>query len=352
MKRLLVIIDGMDDEPNPILGNLTPSYYASMPALKHMREHGVVSRQNTIPHGNTPATEGAVLKILGYDVPENLEARAWLEALGCGINVSNKDLCLRCNLITHADGRLVSHCGGDVTGKQCSEIVEILNMHLGNDEIEFFSTGNFKNLMVVHNADASIRAEAPHTLIGKPLSHLNIESVNRYLADSLNRIIIESRELLKSFPANGIALWAPGRAAHLSDRKIDGTLIAGVNVMKGIGKTIGMDVPDVEGATGDEFTDYHVKFNAALNALEKEDFVILHIEAPDEASHLRDVRKKVRILEDIDREILTPLLGVDLNLEITVQSDHATSSVSGLHLGCPVEVVKYRISNQTTAIPN
>lgn len=345
MKRLLVIIDGMDDEPNPALGGLTPSHYANMPALRHMRENGVVSRQHTIPRGNRPATESAILNILGYEVPENLEARAWLEALGLGIDVSDKDLCLRCNLITHADGRLVSHCGGKVTGIQSREIVDILNKNFGSSEIEFFPTGNFKNLMVVRNTVAEIHAEAPHTLIGKPLSHLNIESDDRYLADSLNSIIMESRKLLHSFPANGIAFWAPGRGLQLSDKKIGGTLIAGVNVMKGIGKTVGMNVPEVKGATGDEFTDYHAKFLAVREALEEDDLVLLHIEAPDDASHLRDVKKKVRILEDIDREILAPLLAMKINIEITLQSDHATSSISGLHLDSPVEVVKYTISN-------
>ena len=172
MKRLLVILDGMDDEPNPILDNLTPSHYAYMPALNHMREHGLVSRQHTIPLVNKPATDGAVLKILGYDVTENLEARAWLEALGFGIKVSDNDLCLRCNLITHADDRLVSHCGGDITREQSEEIVQILNRNFGNSDFEFHATGNFRNLLVVHNASASIRSAESHSLT--VLSLLNL----------------------------------------------------------------------------------------------------------------------------------------------------------------------------------
>jgi 2,3-bisphosphoglycerate-independent phosphoglycerate mutase len=117
--------------------------------------------------------------------------------------------------------------------------------------------------------------------------------------------------------------------------------VAGVNIVKGIGKAVGMSVIDVLGATGDEFTDYTAKLNAALYALKNDDFVLLHIEATDEASHQLDWRKKVEILEKIDRLILNPLLSYRGELRITVQADHATSSLTGQHLSIPVNVVNY-----------
>ncbi len=345
MKKLLVIIDGMDDEPNPILGGLTPSRYANMPALNHMRKNGCVSMKNTIPAGNQPGTEVAVLNILGYDVPEGFSSRSWLEALGSGINISESDFCLRCNLISHSDGLITSHCGAGVNRRQCDEITGILNNHFGSDNIRFYGNGDFRNLMIVHDAHSEVEVEAPHTLIGKPISRLLVTSDNKTLENALNRCIVESRELLKSYPANGISLWAPGRSVCISGPRINGTLISGVNVMKGIGRAIGMAVPNVEGATGDEHTNYRAKLDAAISILSQNDFVLLHIEAPDEVSHSRDVMKKVRILEDIDRELLSPLLNVNIDLEITVQSDHATSSLTGLHLDTPVEVVVYTINS-------
>ena len=343
MKKLLIIIDGMDDEPNPALGNLTPTHFAYMPALQYMRENGIISWQNTIPSGCQAGTEVAVLNILGYDIPKDFCTRSWFEALGYGLEVKNGDLCLRCNLISHSDGILTSHCGSEVSPWQCHEIVDILNDRFGSEKIEFINCGNFRNLLIVHGTDASIKAEAPHTLIGKPLSHLLIQSDETVIGNLLNQCIIESRTLLKDYPANGISLWAPGRAFHTAKPKLKGALVAGVNVMKGIGKALGLTVLEVNGATGDEHTDYHAKLQAAMTAFKTYDFVLLHVEAPDEMSHNRDCRKKVRVLEDIDRKLLMPLLKEKINLGITVQSDHGTSSISGLHLDTPVEVVRYKL---------
>lgn len=341
MKKLLIIIDGMDDEPIPVLGNLTPSHFAYMPALGHMREKGNVYWQRTVPSGNVPGTEVAVLNILGCDVPAGFSSRSWLEALGSGIEVEESDLCLRCNLISHSDGLLTSHCGGDVTSGQCYEIIDILNDRFGGKELEFIGSGNFRNLLIVHGTNASVRAEAPHTLLGKDISHLIVQSDDSVLGDRLNNCIIESRTILKNYPANGISLWSPGCPASTVKRRIDGALIAGVNIMKGIGKVLGLSVIEVDGATGDEHTDYNAKLQAAMKALETYDFVVLHIEATDEVSHRRDSMKKVQVLEGIDRELLAPLLKKKINLDVTVQSDHATSSLTGMHLDCPVEVINY-----------
>ncbi len=345
MKKMLIILDGMDDEPNPNLGNLTPSHYADMPALRYMRKNGVISMQNTIPAGNQPGTDVAVLNILGYNIPENFSSRSWLEALGCGIEAKEDDLCLRCNLISHSNGLLTSHCGEGVSSQQCHEIIDTLNNRFGNRGLEFHGNGSFRNLLIVHDSNASIKANPPHTLLGMPRSKLLIESDDKELADTLNQCIIESRDLLKDYPANGISLWAPGSSIHLEKYKEKGALISAVNLMKGIGKAIGLYVPEVKGATGDENTDYRAKLQAALSALESYDFVLLHVEAPDEISHKRDSLKKVSVLEDIDRELLAPLLKENIELEVTVQSDHATSSLSGMHLDCPVEVVKFKIDN-------
>lgn len=340
MKKLLIIIDGMDDEPIPALGNKTPRLFAYMPALNYMREKGNVSFQSTIPPGNEPATDVAVLNILGYDVPSGFSSRSWLEALGVGIEVEEDALCMRCNLITHSSGIQTSHCGDGVTAEQCSEIIELLNDHFGGARLKFHGNGTFRNILTVQGAKAHVNAVPPHTLMGESVSKLLVSSDDSDLAAILNRCIVESRALLSSYPANGIALWAPGHSAKFS-HKISGALITGVNVMRGIGKAMGLSVVDVAGATGDEHTDYTAKLRAALEAFNEHDFVLLHIEAPDEVSHKRDSLLKVKALEEIDRKIISPFLQTDINLEMTIQSDHATSSLSGKHLDCPVEVIKY-----------
>lgn len=333
----------MDDEPIPELENLTPGACAYMPALSFMRSHGIVSNRHTVPEGLIPATEIALLTILGLPVGPDLNARSWLEALGAGISVGDNDLILRCNLISHNDGTIVSHCGFNPSPQDCQRIVDILNDHFGSNGFFFHSFGNFRCLLVIGDCRSSVIAMPPHTLLGQPVDRLRVKSVDAALECVLNQCISGSRRILEGYKANGIALWAPGRAI-IMPRQLNGTVVAGVNIVKGIGRALGMTVVDVPGATGDEFTDYAAKLNAALAALEKDDFVLLHFEATDEASHQLNWQKKINILEDIDRLILTPLLYRKERLHITVQSDHATSSLTGRHLNIPVAVVDYNLN--------
>lgn len=340
MKRLLIIIDGMDDEPIPALDNRTPASYAHMPALGHMRAYGKSSSMQTVPDKMEAATDVAILTILGYRIDPDFSARSWLEALGAGIHVDDNDLCLRCNLITLKDGILISHNGMAVNECESKAIMERLGSFLDSDKLTFHYAGGFRNILIIHDCTATVKALPPHTLIGQPVSRLNITSDDTVLEKNLNKCISESRHILHGHTANGISLWAPGRPTsfHPSTK---GTVVAGANVVKGIGHATGMSVTEVAGATADEHTNYTAKLQAALKALENDDFVLLHIEAPDEASHQHDWLKKIRILEDIDSYVLTPLLKYDGNLQITVQADHATSSLTGNHLSTPVNVITF-----------
>lgn len=345
MKTLLIIIDGMDDEPIPALGNLTPDSYANMPALKHMHSMGKVSYQYTIPDGCEPATDVAMLSILGLDIKDGaFGCRSWLEALGAGIDVNPGDLCMRCNLITHNNGIIISHNGSNPPENECKTIISELNDHFAKDNLTFHCCNSFRNILVIRDSGSSVSATAPHTLIGASVDMLNIKSDNHMLEHTLNDCIVRSRSILSSHTANGISLWSPGRAARFT-RKLSGAVIAGVNIVKGIGIAAGMSVMDVPGATGDENTDYTAKYRAATDALKHEDFVLLHVEAPDEAAHQRNWMKKVYILEQIDRYILMPLLHTDGPIHIIVQADHATSSLTGQHMASPVRVINYFKSN-------
>lgn len=339
-RRLLVIIDGMDDDAIPELGNRTPAAYAAMPGLDFMRSHGRVSHRLTIPAGFEPSTDIALMTILDVPVGKNFNARSWFEALGQGLAVGDDDLTLRCNLITHRDGRIVSHCGFNPNSRESCEIFGMLDSYFGGNGFRFHSFGNFRGVLIVRNCTASIEAIPPHMLLGQSTGRLKVVSDDPVLENCLNRCIVHARTILKDHTANGIALWAPGHAVSLP-RSIKGTVVAGVNVVKGIGCALGMKVTDVPGATGDEHTDYSAKLTAALEALENDDFVLLHIEAADEASHQLDWRKKVEILEQIDSHVLAPLLTCREEFHVTVMADHATSSLTGKHLAVPVEVVDF-----------
>lgn len=340
MKRLLIILDGMGDEAIPELGGKTPAEYARMPGLDYMRKHGTTSCCRPVPAGCEPSTDAALLHVLGYEVTPGLAARSWLEALGAGIPAGGNDLCLRCSLISHSKGKLTSHCGGDVGPRQCEEIIARLNRQFGSEKLTFHSCGSFRNIALVHDCGARVTARPPHELLGRPVSELAVRSDDPALEGLLNRCIAGARPLLSRYPANGIALWAPGRPLRLAP-KIKGAAVAGVNVVKGIARAAGLSVVVPAGATGDAHTDYRAKAEAALQALERESFVLLHVEAPDEASHQRDSLQKAGILEEIDRCILRPLLQRGKDLQITLRADHATSSRSGKHLSDPVEVITF-----------
>lgn len=330
----------MEDEPILALNGKTPTQAVRMPALDMMKKKGKVFHQLTVPKGLEPSTDVALLNILGYEVGSGFSSRSWFEAMGAGLSVGDDDLCMRCNLIRQVDGVITSHCGGDITRDQCEGAMSIIKYSFDDDKIQFYSTRSFRNILVIKECSTDIKAVPPHDLLGSPISLLRIESDDKVLSQKLNRIICDSFHVLKGFPANGIALWGPGTNPRLG-AKINGTMISGVPLVKGIGKAAGMKVVEVEGATGDEKTDLNSKLTATIKALNDSDFVILHIEALDEASHQRDWNKKMNIMERIDNEILMPILQHTHNIKIRVQSDHATSSLTGRHLSIPVEVVEY-----------
>lgn len=346
-RKVLVILDGMDDEKHEDWGGKTPLECAYMPALEHMRRNGNVTYLNTIPSGNDPATDVALLKILGHEIPVNFMGRAWFEALGEGIEVGDNDLCIRCNLIKIVNGKIASHAVDDISDSAAA--IDALNRHFSNSIFKFYPGKGFRNLLVIKNCNSNVVSHPVHNLIGLGTESLHVKCDNQYIQDSLNDFIDNAPDVLAdchSGRANGIAIWAPGKKPDISPIAKEGAVIAGVSIVKGIGKWMGMDVPNIEGATGGIDTNLRAKMDATAMALRNHRFVLLHIEAPDEASHMRNFQKKRDVLEKIDRLVLTPLLNLPFNLDITVQSDHATSSITGRHLSNPVEVVKYLHLNE------
>ena len=340
MKKILLIIDGMEDEPIPALGNIAPKEAAYMPGLDFMRLRGQMDKVSTIPAGCTPSTDVALLSLLECKIPRSISSRSWLEALGMGVDVGDSDLCLRCNLISHDGGILLSHCGDGVSDNESRGIIDFLNSRLGGGRLRFYHGTGYRNLLVVKDCHAQVSARAPHDLLGHPVGELCVASPDSGLAAALNRCIDDAMKLLHGRRSNGIALWSPGRRLSL-DRRIGGAVVAGVDLVKGIGRAVGMDVVDVAGATGNVDTDCAAKCRAALAALADHDMVLIHVEGPDEASHRLDFMEKVAMLERIDRDIITPLLKSGMDIELTVQADHGTSSLTGRHLDCMVERVTY-----------
>ena len=343
MKKLLIIIDGMEDEPCASLGGKTPKEVAYMPGLEFMRLNGHTHMMYTIPQGNIPSSDTAILNILGNDVESGFSGRSWLEAIGSGIEVSPRDLCMRCNLIRTENQVIASHCSETLIEGGAKGIIELLNRCFGSDKVSFHYGCGYRNLLVINDCIADVNATPVHELAGCEVSALAVRSNDSDLQELLNSIIFRSRDILSEScgEVNGIALWAAGRMPSAKFTQRCGAVVAGTNLVKGIGKACGLKVIDVIGATGDGNTNYSGKLKATLESLEDNEFVLLHIEAPDEASHQRKIALKIQILEKIDRFIIAPILKYSKDLEIVVQSDHATSSVTGRHLDKPVEVITY-----------
>lgn len=348
IKKILVILDGMDDEPRQDTHGLTPRDLAFMPALERMEKEGKVTLIKTIPHGNEPATDVAILKILGNDVPESFSGRAWLEALGEGIDVNDSDLCIRCNLIRTDNGIIVSHAAEGI--EDSSIAIESFNSRFANGRFKFYKGRGYRNLLIIKNCNSNIRARPVHTLVGSEFESLYVDCDDDDIRNTLNDIISKAPEILAACrcgDANGIALWGSGRKPVMFPRKNEGVVVAGVSLVKGIGKWMGMEAPDVKGASGGIDTDLKAKMATAADALRDNRFVLLHIEAPDEASHMRSPEIKKDILETIDRDVLMPLLNLPFDMDVTVMSDHATSSITGAHLDIPVKVVECHIRNKS-----
>ena len=343
MKKLLIIIDGMEDEPCASLGGKTPKEVAYMPGLEFMRLKGHIHMMKTIPQGNIPSSDTAILNILGNHVEPGFSGRTWLEAIGSGIDVSPRDLCIRCNLIRTENHVIASHCSETLTEEVAKGIIELLNRCFGSDKVSFHYGLGYRNLLVIKDCIAEVKANPVHEMIGSDVSALAVRSNDTDLQDLLNSIIFRSMDILSEAcgEVNGIALWAPGHIPSAEFIQRCGAVVAGTNLVKGIGKACGLKVIDVMGATGDGNTNYSGKLKAVLEAFEDNEFVLLHIEAPDEASHQRKAALKIQVLEKIDRFIIAPLLKYGKDLEIVVQSDHATSSVTGRHLDKSVEVITY-----------
>lgn len=319
-----------------------------MPGLDYMCRKGTSRMMMTIPIGNSPSTDVAVPNILGYHVPPKFSGRTWLEAIGGDIEIKAEDICLRCNLIRTENNHVMSHSADNISDNDAKVIIDKLNEVFGTKRISFHSGKGYRNLLRISNCNSEITVTPVHELLGKEVTSLLVKSSDIQLQQSLNHIITKSADILSgmSYRANGIALWAPGRQPIHPFHHISGAMVAGVNLVKGIGKAFGMEVMEVKGATGDCNTNFTGKLHSAIEALSTHDFVILHIEAPDEAAHNKNPKQKIEVLETIDRLILSPLLEQHLDIEIRVQADHATSSITGRHLNLPVKVITYRLNHQ------
>ena len=360
MKHIIILGDGMADEPIASLGGLTPLQYAQTPYMDELAREGVTGRLKTVADGFHPGSEVANMAVLGYDLPTVYEGRGVLEAASIGVELQPGDMAMRCNLICVEGEILKNHSAGHITTEESDALIQYLNEQLGSERVHFYTGVSYRHLLVIKGGDKRVACTTPHDVPLHPFRPLLVKAEvpeAQATADLLNELILRSQELLKNHPvnlrrqaegkdmANSIWPWSPGyRPAMRTLKEMygfeRGAVISAVDLIRGIGVYAGLKVLHVEGATGLYDTNYEGKAQAALEALKENDFVYLHIEASDEAGHEGDVALKIKTIENLDRRAVGPIYEAvkqwDEPVAIAVLPDHPTPCAVRTHTNQPV----------------
>lgn len=362
MKHLIILGDGMADHPVGRLGGKTLLQYASKPYMDMLAREGRTGRLVTIPDGFHPGSEVANTAILGYDLSKVYEGRGPLEAASIGYDMRHDDMAMRCNIITLADGRIKNHHGGHLTTEQSDALIKLLNASLGNDCIRFITGIQYRNLLVIRNANKHIVCAPPHDhpdepwlpLMVKPEpgwenKHDGARMTAQETADLINDLILKSQEILPHTDKGTLSIWPWGGGYRPNMKKLadiypqikSGAVISAVDLIRGIGHYAGLEIIKVEGATGLADTNYEGKAQAALDALRTHDFVYLHVEASDEAGHDGDLALKLKTIENLDARLVRPIIEEvkswhDMPVSIALLPDHPTPVEVRTHVNEPV----------------
>lgn len=366
MKHIIVLGDGMADEPVEELGGRTPLQAAHTPAMDWLAAHGRCGQLKTVPDGYHPGSEIANLAVLGYDLDRVFEGRGSLEAASMGVDIEPGEMAMRCNLICIENGVIKNHSAGHISTAEASELIDFLQRELGDDDVRFFRGVSYRHLLKLKGGDKRVDCTPPHDVPGTPFRDVMVRPLvpeAAATADRLNDLILRSQQILPAHPvnlrrvtegkdpANSIWPWSPGykpRMETLVQRYgiRSGVVISAVDLIRGIGVYAGLQPVEVEGATGLYDTNYEGKVQAAIDALYAHDFVYLHIEASDEAGHEGDVALKLRTIEYLDRRVLQPLIEavgqMDEPVAIALLPDHPTPCRVRTHTAAPVPFVIYK----------
>ena len=328
MKYIILLGDGMSDQPQAECDGKTPLMLANTPYMDRLAALGRSGTLKTIPDSLHPGSEVANLAVLGYDVESVYEGRGVIEAASIGVELQEGDLAMRCNLVTLTGDIILNHSAGHISTEEADILIGYLNEHLGSDSVQFYTGVSYRHLLVIKGGNKHLICTPPHDVPGKeflPLLPKEASPEGKETAQLLNDLIRRSYELLQNHPvnltrkslgkepANSIWPWSPGHKPNMKSLKElfgiqKGAVISAVDLIQGIGVYAGLDVIKVEGATGLYDTNFEGKAEAAVKALEDHDFVYLHVEASDEAGHEGDLDLKVRTIEYLDQRVLKCLM--------------------------------------------
>lgn len=374
-KYVVLLCDGMADYPVEELGNKTPMGASHTPNMDRLAKKSTIGLVKSVADGLKPGSDVANLSILGYDPAVYYSGRSPLEAGSIGIDMKPSDVSFRCNLVTlsdeesYEDKTILDYCADDISTEEAEVLIDYLAQHFNSDEFKLYSGVSYRHCLIWNNGTLDVGTlTPPHDITGKPIKEYIPGSPN---AAKLYDMMVKSYALLKDHPvnkareaagkrpANSMWFWGEGVRKALmpfeEKYKLKGSMISAVDLLKGIGKFSGMNVVDVPGATGYIDTNFDGKAQACISELSKgQDFVYIHVEAPDECGHRHEIENKKRSLELIDEKILGPVLKALEQYDdykVLICPDHATPLSLKTHTNDPIPFMMYHKAEEVKGQP-
>lgn len=368
MKYIIVLGDGMADEPIEELGGKTPLEYSNTPIMNMLSKKSEIGLVHTIPDGMKPGSDTANLSVLGYDPKKYYSGRSPLEALSIGVDMAPADIALRCNIVTVSDDNLpyeektiIDHSAGEITTEEAAVLIEAVKKELESDIYKFYVGTSYRHL-TIWNGGEVIDLTQPHDVLGKVIGeylpkHNDFKNMMKKSYDILNNHPINTARAEKGLnKANSLWFWGAGTKPALdsfeSKNGKKGAMISAVDLLKGIAVGANMKVFEVEGANATLHTNYEGKAMAGIEALLKDnfDFAYVHVEAPDEMGHQGNVENKIKAIEYLDEKVIKVVYkelknsGVDFRM--AVLPDHPTPIACRTHTSTPVPYMIYDSRNE------
>lgn len=374
MKYLIILGDGMADEPIAKLGNKTILQAANIPTMDMLAKKGKNGLLVTVPDGFHPGSEIANLTVMGYDVAKVFEGRGSLEAASIGVEIEPGEMAMRCNIICVENGKIKNHSAGHISNEEAYELVDFLERELGSDVVSFHKGISYRHLLKVKGGNKHVSCTPPHDVPGTPYADVMVKADCKEAeetANLLNDLILRSQKLLENHPinikrkaegkdpANSIWPWSAGYKPQMKTLSESyglkrGAVISAVDLIKGIGVYAGLKPIEVEGATGLYDTNYEGKVKATIDALRENDFVYLHIEASDEAGHEGNVDLKLKTVEYLENRVVKPIFEEVSKWEepvaIAILPDHPTPCRIKTHVADAVPFLIYKPGGEADAV--
>ncbi|HYH03797.1 MAG TPA: cofactor-independent phosphoglycerate mutase [Bacillota bacterium] len=375
MKYLVILADGAADYPLSSLGDKTPLQVSHKPFIDQLAQTSELGLVQTVPEGMPPGSDVANLAVMGYDPNLYYTGRSPLEAVSIGVELSPTDVAFRCNLVTlsgetdYAAQTMIDYSSDEISTEEAQALIEAIAGQLNSSAFSFYSGFSYRHLLVWHQGSAATQLTPPHDISDRKIASYLPAGEG---ADLLMDLMQKSRDILKDHPVNqgriarglrpatSIWLWGQGKKPAIDSfaakYRINGTVISAVDLIKGLGICAGLKIVEVPGATGNVHTNFRGKAEAALAAFRSgQDFVYLHVEAPDEAGHRGELENKIIAIEKIDSEmvgvILPELAKIDPEFRIMILPDHPTPLSLKTHTSDPVPYLIYRSTTKQPQTP-